>query len=219
MFRPAPGSSPTAIPSPSRWNASTRPRRCFARRRKRGALRRAPDAGNSANIGRCYYAGMRLIRLLDRAVGQIVSLGQWLVIPIVVLLFLQWPLRDIIQAWSRETNDLGQWIFAFYVAVSVTAATRAKTHLTADTLARHYSVHWRNSFTRLGAAIGLVPLSLFVLFASRNIVWSSLLMRESFPDTYNAGYFLIKLALWVLALLMLIEGLIDIARPVRETAR
>lgn len=162
---------------------------------------------------------MRLIRFIDRAVGHIISLGQWLVIPIVILLFLQWPLRDIVQAWSRETNDLGQWIFAFYVAVSVTAATRAKTHLTADTLARHYPERWRNHFTRLGAVIGLVPWSLFVLFASRNIVWSSLLMHESFPDTYNPGYFLIKLALWVLALLMLIEGLIDIVRPARETAR
>jgi len=126
-------------------------------------------------------SGMSIIRLLDRAVGQIVSLGQWLAIPIVVLLFLQWPLRDVVQAWSRETNDLGQWIFAFYVAISVTAATRAKTHLTADTLARRYSQHWRDGLTRFGAALGLVPWSLFVLFSSRNIVWSSLVGREAFP--------------------------------------
>src|SRR5438552_1280765 len=102
---------------------------------------------------------MRLIRLIDRAVGQIISLGQWLVIPIVILLFLQWPLREVVQAWSRETNDLGQWVFAFYVAISVTAATRAKTHLAADTLARLYPERWRHNFTRLGAAIGLVPWS------------------------------------------------------------
>ena len=162
---------------------------------------------------------MRLIRLLDRAVGQIVSLGQWLVIPIVVLLFLQWPLRDVVRAWSREANDLGQWIFAFYVAVAVTAATRAKTHLTADTLARHYPVRWRDGLTRFGAAIGLVPWSLFILFSSRNIVWASLVGREAFPDTFNPGYFLIKVALWVLALLALVEGLIDIVRPARPDAR
>jgi len=162
---------------------------------------------------------MSTIRFLDRAVGQIVFLGQWLIFPVVILLFLQWPLREVFRTWSREANDLGQWIFAFYVAVSVTAATRAKSHLTADTLARHYPPHWRDRLTRLGAAIGLVPWSLFVLFSSRNIVWSSIMIGESFPDTFNPGYFLIKIALWIMALLVLIEGLIDIARPTRPDAQ
>ena len=41
-----------------------------------------------------------------------------------LILFLQWPLRDFVQWGSREANDLGQWIFALYVSLAVTFATR-----------------------------------------------------------------------------------------------
>src|SRR5215217_4635917 len=67
-----------------------------------------------------------MVRLVDRAVGATVSLGRWLALPVVLLLFLQWPLRDAVRAWSREANDLGQCFFALFVAIAVTAATRAR---------------------------------------------------------------------------------------------
>jgi TRAP-type mannitol/chloroaromatic compound transport system permease small subunit len=155
-----------------------------------------------------------MVRRLDRFVEYVVSYGMWLVLPVVVLLFLQWPLRDIIGAYSREANDLGQWLFALYVAVSVTAATRAKTHLSSDILARHYSAWLRRYLWRLGTVLGLIPWALFVLFTSRHIVMSSILTLELFPDTFNPGYFLIKIALWLLAVLVLIQGSIDLFRPI-----
>ena len=80
----------------------------------------------------------------------------------VLLLFLQWPLRDIVRGYSRQANDLGQIIFALLVAVSVTAATRAGTHLAADTLAQRYSARTRHRLKQLGAAIGMLPWALFV---------------------------------------------------------
>jgi TRAP-type C4-dicarboxylate transport system permease small subunit len=73
---------------------------------------------------------------LDRLVAAILSGGRWLLLPVVALLFLQWPLRDLVRSYSREANDLGQWLFALYVALAFTAATRAHTHLSADTVAR-----------------------------------------------------------------------------------
>ena len=81
-------------------------------------------------------SGPDLLGALDRLIGYVVAAAKWLALPLVVLLFLQWPLRDGIQMFSREANDLGQVVFAFFVAVSVTAATRAHTHLAADLLAR-----------------------------------------------------------------------------------
>jgi TRAP-type mannitol/chloroaromatic compound transport system permease small subunit len=134
----------------------------------------------------------RLIGGLDRLVAAILSGGRWLLLPVVLLLFLQWPLRDIFRAWSRDANDLGQWLFALYVAMCFTAATRAHTHLAADALARHYSQRTRLTLARLGALLSLLPWSLY---------------------TYNPGYFVIKLALWLLAGLVLMQAVIDIARP------
>ncbi len=158
----------------------------------------------------------RIVSALDGLIARILSFGRVLAIPVVLLLFLQWPLRDLVQAYSREANDLGQWLFALYVAMAVTAATRAHTHLSTDVIARHYSPRTRDRLARTVALIGVLPWALFVIIAGRSIVMSSVLARETFPDTTNPGYFLVKLALWLLAALMLAQGLIDLLKPARE---
>ncbi len=153
------------------------------------------------------------LRGLDRLIGQVVAVAKWLALPLIVLLFLQWPLRDLFRGYSREANDLGQVAFALFVAVSVTAATRAGTHLAADLLAQRYSARTRRRLKQMGAAAGLLPWALFVLIAGRTTVLSSLRDLELFQDSGNPGYFLVKLALWVMAALILGQSLIDIFRP------
>lgn len=153
------------------------------------------------------------LRGLDRLIGTLVAAAKWLALPLVTLLFLQWPLRDLFRAYSREANDLGQVVFAFFVALSVTAATRAGTHLAADILARRYSLRTRRRLNQLGAAIGLLPWALFVLIAGKGAVVSSLRDLEAFQDSGNGGYFLIKVALWVMAAAILGQALVDIFRP------
>ena len=155
----------------------------------------------------------RLVLALDRALGHSLAVAKWLVVPVVILLFLQWPLRDLVQAYSREANDLGQWIFALFMAAAVTAATRERIHLAADTFSQRYAPARRALIARLGALAGLAPWALFVLYASRQGVWMSLSQLESFPDTYNPGYFLVKLALWVLAGLLFLQAIVDVVRP------
>jgi TRAP-type mannitol/chloroaromatic compound transport system permease small subunit len=152
-------------------------------------------------------------RFLDRLIGVIVDAAKWLALPLVILLFLQWPLRDLVRAYSREANDLGQVAFALFVAVSVTAATRARTHLAADLLARRYSARTRHYLARLGAAIGLLPWAIFILIVSRSTVLSSLEHLESFQDSGNPGYFLIKLALWLMAAVVMAQAVVDLCRP------
>lgn len=155
---------------------------------------------------------MSFLNALDRAIGRAVAAAQWLALPLILLLFLQWPLREIVRAHHREANDLGQIIFALYVAVSVTAATRAGTHLAADTLAQRYSARTRALLKRIGAAFALVPWALFVLIAGKSFVVPATLGLEDFPDTNNPGYFIIKVALWVLAILMLAQAVLDVFR-------
>ena len=158
----------------------------------------------------------RLIGGLDRLVAVILSGGKWLLLPVVALLFLQWPLRDVVRGWSREANDLGQWLFALYVAMAFTAATRAHTHLAADALARRYGQATRAWIARLGNLLALLPWALFVVIGGARLVTLSLSSLESFPDTNNPGYFIIKLALWLLAGLILMQIAIDLSRPRRD---
>ena len=156
------------------------------------------------------------LRILDQAIGALVASAKWLALPLIVLLFLQWPLRDIVRGWSREANDLGQIAFALFVALSVTAATRARTHLAADLVAQRYSERTRARLARAGAALGLLPWAAFVLVASRTSVISSIRVHEAFPDSGNPGYFLVKIALWLMALAVIGQALVDIVRTDRR---
>jgi TRAP-type mannitol/chloroaromatic compound transport system permease small subunit len=153
------------------------------------------------------------LRCIDRLIGYLVAAAKWLALPLITLLFLQWPLRDLFRSYSREANDLGQVVFALFVAVSITAATRAGTHLAADLLARRYSARTRRRLHKIGAAVGLLPWAVFVLVAGKSTVVPSLQHLESFQDSGNPGYFLIKVALWVMAAAILGQALVDIFRP------
>ncbi len=155
---------------------------------------------------------MTFLHRLDRLIGTLISAAQWLALPLIVLLFLQWPLRDILRSYSREANDLGQVIFALYVAFSVSAATRAGTHLAADALAQRYSARTRHRLRRFGGGLAILPWALFVLFASKTFIVSSVLGLEAFPDTNNPGYFIIKAALWIMAIMIIAQSVVDIFR-------
>jgi len=157
-----------------------------------------------------------MIARLDRMLGATMGAMQWLALPLVLLLFLQWPLRDLVRCCSREANDLGQIFFALFVAASITAATRAGTHLAADALAQHYSPRIRHVLRKAGALVGLVPWAAFVFVASKPVVLSSVAAFEAFPDTANPGYFLIKLAVWVMALMVLAQTLVLVAQPMPQ---
>jgi len=149
----------------------------------------------------------RALAILDRLIALLVGAGMILVLPVSLLLFLQWPLRELLQAYSREANDLAQLLFALYVSLAITYASRQRTHLAADALAHHYS-----PVTRVGALCILVPWSAFTLYASWPIVAQSVRDLEQFPETFNPGYFVIKLALIAMALLVLLQALLDVCR-------
>ena len=149
---------------------------------------------------------------LDTLINAAVRLVSILVLPLALLLFLQWPLREVVQAYSREANDLAQILFALYVSVAITAATRQDAHLAADTLARRFRNRTRLRLKRLASLFILVPWSAFVLWAAWPIVWQSLRGLEAFPDTYNPGFFVIRVAVALLAIAVLAQGLLDASR-------
>lgn len=154
----------------------------------------------------------RWLVILDRAIGAVTSSGLALVLPLSLLLFLQWPLRDLVQAYSREANDLAQCLFALYVSVAITYATRKRSHLAADALARKYAPAKRERIYRLASLCILVPWSAFMLFAAGPMLVQSVMQLERFPDTYNAGYSIVKSAVGLAALLVLLQAIVDVLR-------
>jgi len=150
---------------------------------------------------------------LDRVLAGCVRAGRWLALAVALLLFLQWPLREWIQAYSREANDLAQVLFALYVALAVSAATRERTHLAVDAFATRRSARARGRLGRAAAGLVLLPAACALLAASAGPVYRSARVLEAFPETYNPGYFVLKLALIVLTVGVLLQALLDALRP------
>jgi TRAP-type mannitol/chloroaromatic compound transport system permease small subunit len=157
-----------------------------------------------------------MVEVIDRGVAKVLAAIRWLALPIAALLFLQWPLREFVHAYSREANDLGQWLFAIFVAASVVAATRAGAHLASDAVALRYSAKTRWRIAAWGVVVVLVPWALFVLWSAWPMLRASAGGLERFPDTGNPGYFILKLALALLMGLIVLQASVDVIKGVRR---
>lgn len=132
-------------------------------------------------------------------------------LPLVLLLFVQWPLRDLWGAWSRPANDLAQCVFAVYVAFALRQASRRRAHMAADAWAvRHHPPGLRRAVRRFGAAACVLPWALYVVVEGWPMAWRALVGLEAFPETFNPGYFVIKASAWLLALLTALESLLEL---------
>lgn len=133
-----------------------------------------------------------------------------LVLPLTLLLFAQWPLRDLVQGGSRQANDLAQVIFALYMAIAVTAASIAGMHLAARHAPDEHDppVRWRAWAVFACTA----PWAVFMVWTSAPTVWQSVAQLEKFGETLNPGYFFIRIALMLLAVLVLVQGIASLRR-------
>jgi TRAP-type C4-dicarboxylate transport system permease small subunit len=148
---------------------------------------------------------------MTKAISYFVGCAAALVLALATLLFAQWPLREVFQAYSREANDLGQIIFAWYVAAGVAAASWRGVHLVVHASHRgnaektaHSAADSSTKWRALAAAWCVAPWAVFMLWSSFPTVVQSVANRERFAETLNPGYFAIRLALVVMLLLMLL---------------
>ena len=149
----------------------------------------------------------------------------WGAIPLTLLLFAQWPLRDLVQAYSRPVNDLGQIVFALYAAFAITAASVAGAHLSAHSSA-HLAVHTGKPITThyarartLWLAVCVLPWGAWMLWASAPMLWQSLSQLEKFPETLTPGFFFIKVAAVLAVGLIVIHALrLALGAPAHDTA-
>jgi TRAP-type C4-dicarboxylate transport system permease small subunit len=155
---------------------------------------------------------------VDRALDAFTTGLMPLAVLVTLLLFVQWPLRDLVHAWSTQANDLAQWLFALYVALALRHAARHGAHLTAradlaalsDPMAPQRS-RWRAA----GAALCLLPWALYLLAAGWPEVVQAVRIGERFPETDNPGYFMTHVAMLLLALLAAWQGARDLWRALR----
>jgi TRAP-type C4-dicarboxylate transport system permease small subunit len=143
----------------------------------------------------------------------------WSLPALALLLALQWPLRDLVQAGSRLANDIGQVLFALAMAAALPRATRARAHLAAHALWPRWRARHLGRLRQALMLLAVLPWSVYMVITALPLVWRSVRALEAFPDSFNPGYFLIKLALLMLCLGVARQALRDArrARPRDES--
>lgn len=159
------------------------------------------------------FGKLHLVVRLDKLLKRITAFTAILIFPLAILLCIQWPLREWFHAYSREANDLAQLLFSIYVSMSITYATRAHTHLTPDVVARRYPARVRLRLIKYALFIFILPWSFFIVVTSVPMVWQSIIQLEKFPESFNPGYFILKIAVLFLGLLIALQAVVDILMP------
>lgn len=167
-----------------------------------------PPDGNA--VERPASAPVKGQRRDRRKTSVVTALVIPLIIPLAFLLFAQWPLRSWLEAYARDTNNIAQIVFAVYAAVAITAASRSKAHLAfvgyRKLVERKLTVLWW-PWVRL-VCVG--PWAAFMLWTALPQMVESIRVMERFGEGYTPGYFLMRIALVVLAVLVLVNALGDV---------
>ena len=138
----------------------------------------------------------------------VLGLAGALLVALALLLFLQWPLRDGVQAYSRLSNDVAQVLFALYAAVAVTAASMTNSHLALAKPAQS-AIKFIPSWRAWAAFACLAPWALLVLWTGVPQMLASIAGLERFSEGLSPGYFVLRIALVLLALLVLVQAAVQ----------
>jgi hypothetical protein len=142
-------------------------------------------------------------RRVSKAIGLAVPMG--------LLLLLQWPLRTWVEAFSSFTGNMSQILFGVYAAFAITAASRAGSHL-AFVKYGAAPVSLKTQLWRAWARLFLLtPWALLMLWTATPQMVESVLHLENFKDGgFTQGYFLLRIALVLLPLLVLVHAVADV---------
>lgn len=164
-------------------------------------------------------AGLR--RLADGLSAIVDFAGRcasWLCLPLILLLFLQLPLRDIVHGGNNTDNDFGQIIFANFFMVGIAFAMRYNAHVRVDIFHQHFGARWRAIVELAGTALFTLPWLALLGWYARPIVLNSLGETEKFAETYTPGYFILKLGLFFFVALVGLQAIADLIRAVLALA-
>jgi TRAP-type mannitol/chloroaromatic compound transport system permease small subunit len=149
---------------------------------------------------------------LSTLVDRVGCWAAWLCLPLIVLLFLQLPLREIVHAGNNTDNDFGQVIFAAFFMLGIPFAMRHDAHVRVDIFYRRLTTRQRAAIDLVGTVLFLLPWLALVGWYAMPIVLNSLFEMEKFAETYTRGYFVLKLQLFFFVALVGLQAIANIIR-------
>ena len=157
-----------------------------------------------------------LARTADAVIDATGRVFSWLVIFVVIALFAQWPLRELVGAGHILANDFGQIAHAAVFSIGIAYALRWDGHVRLDVFYHRMPQRARSLVDLAGTLAFVVPWTIIVLWFSGPTTLRSVKVLEKFPETWSPGYWLFKVLLIVFAVLLLLQAIGHIARDLAE---
>ncbi len=143
--------------------------------------------------------------------GRTVS---WLVLAVVVLVWVQNPLRELRLGGDILANDMGQLAHAAVFMIGAGYAWRWQSLVRVDILFQRVGPRTQAMVNLVGVFLLLLPWLAMVAWVSLPLALAALRIRETFPDTGNPGHFLMKVLLLAFVALVGLQGAAVVARSV-----
>jgi TRAP-type mannitol/chloroaromatic compound transport system permease small subunit len=153
-------------------------------------------------------------RIADGIVDAIGRAAAWLVVFVILALFAQWPLRELVGGGHILANDFGQIAHAAVFAIGVAYALRWDGHVRLDLIYQRLSARGRAWVDLAGTLLIVIPWAGMVLWFSWQTTLRSVAGFEQFPETWSPGYWLFKVLLIVFAALLLLQAAGHVARDI-----
>ena len=161
---------------------------------------------------------LRFLRRFARAADVVVDAtgrtAAWLVLFVILALFGQWPLRELVGGGHLLANDFGQIAHAAVFSIGIAYALRWDGHVRLDVFYQRMSTRGRAWVDLLGTLAIVMPWAGIVLWFSWQTTLRSVAVLEQFPETWSPGYWLFKVLLIVFAILVLLQAAGHIARDI-----
>jgi len=160
---------------------------------------------------------------LERGVVLVAETFAWLVLAVVVTLFAQLPVRDLIVGTGLVIgrpqvilNDYGQLFHATVFLVGIPYALALDRHVRLDAFRMRFSPRVRAIVEALGHLLFVLPWAALLAYYGVDPVWRSLTTNETFPDTGTSGYPLMGIAFALFLVMLAAASLARLLRAGRE---
>jgi TRAP-type mannitol/chloroaromatic compound transport system permease small subunit len=157
--------------------------------------------------------------LLERAVLRVSEALSWLVLAVVLALFGQLPLREIVGKGYIQLNDYGQLFHATVFLVGIAYALSTDRHVRLDAFRMRFAPRTRALIEVVGHAVFVWPwIGLLAYYGADHVV-RSITTGETFPETGTVGYPLMRVAFALFLLLLAAASLSRVLLASRELFR
>ena len=159
----------------------------------------------------------RTIDFIDKLIDRIGRTASWLSFAMVLLVVVIVTLRYVFQFGSIALQESVMYVNALIFSLGAAYTLKEQGHVRVDILYSRLSERGKALVDLLGAALFLLPSTVFIIWISWDYVSVSWQIRERSPDPSGLSYvYLLKATILVLAGLLIVQGSAEALKALKK---